>query len=1017
MRQRLPFFLLVSGLLVSAAWQPLAAQYGFDLEIKKPEPYDNRVLKAEKTGDKKLKGPRRFFQNTYTHYNYHFNANNKLNEVLYQAKQAHKDDYTLLLPFYNYNLDATAGNAMLDSVIYKARTGIVMHDLRNDWIDNMYMLWGAAYFFQKKFDSSSLMFQFINHSFAEKEKDGYYRYIGSRMDGNDATSIATKEKTGLVQKVFSTSPSRNDAFIWQIRSQIEMGNLTDAGTLIVMLKNDPNFPKRLHDDLEEVQAYWFYKQQIWDSAAAHLVKALDQAQNKGELARWEYLAAQLFERSRNSDEALKWYAKAQGHSIDPVMDVFARLNQVRLNKDGGDNYVERNIAELVKMARREKFSEYSEIIYYMAAQMELERGNLAAAQDLLQRGVNKQGSDPKSRNLIFLKIADLSFDQRKYVPAASFYDSVQTGSLKPEEADRVNGRKPQLTKVVFFANILLRQDSLQRIAAMPEDQRKDYITKLVKRLRKQQGLAEEANAVTSGRAPQAGPAPDLFNNQQQNRGEWYFYNDNLKAQGAQQFKQVWGNRPNTDNWRRFSDVSKQLVAKSAGNNPMAAGSGQTGDQAADDAGQAPTYASLLAKLPLTPEAIQRSNDSVRNSLFSLGTIYLREMEDYVSAIETFEKLRGLFPDFSPMDELAYHLFFAYSKTGDVVKAALFKNMLKEKFPSSRYTAIVFTGKDPSVNTEQVKQVTKTYEGIYDMFIEGRFAEAVEAKRKADSTYQTTQWQPQLLYIEAVYRIKNREDSAAKLSLNTLIAQDPKAPMAQKAKTMLDVLNRRQQIEDELNRLEIDRPLDDTRRSASIAVADKPAVTQPKVDVQKPLPVPEIRQEEDPKLSGEKQRGVDASGRLTGVTARPGAPRLDTTGGRKLQFAQPMASSVYTFDVGMPHYAVVMLNKVDVVFTNESKNAFARFSRERFYTQNPGTEVTELDSANRMLLIGPFSNAQDAIDYVVLAKKTAASEIIPWLKPERYSFLIISPNNLDILRNDKDLQKYRKFLEAQVPGKF
>jgi outer membrane protein assembly factor BamD (BamD/ComL family) len=698
------------------------------------------------------------------------------------------------------------------------------------------------------------------------------------------------------------------------------------------------------------------------------------------------------------------------------MDVFARLNQVRLNKDGGDNYIDRNIAELVKMARREKFSEYSEIIYYMAAQMELERGNLAAAQDLLLRGVNKQGNDPQSRNLIFLKVADLSYNQRKYVAAASFYDSVLLNNLKPEEVERVNQRKPQLSKVVFFSNILTRQDSLQRIAAMSEEDRKEYITKMVKRLRKQQGLTEEANAVTAGRGPATGPAPDLFNNQQQNRGEWYFYNDNLKAQGAQQFKQVWGNRPNTDNWRRFSDVSKQLVAKTAGSNQMAPGSGQARDQAADEAGQVPTYASLLAKLPLTPEAIQRSNDSVRNSLFSLGTIYLREMEDYVSAIETFEKLRGLFPDFSPMDELAYHLYFAYSKTGDVVKAALFKNMLKERFPSSRYTAIVFTGKDPSVNTEQVKQVTKTYEGIYDMFIEGRFAEAVEAKRRADSTYQTTQWQPQLLYIDAVYRIKNREDSAAKQSLNTLIAQDPNAPMAQKAKTMLDVLARRQQIEDELNRLEIVRPMDSTLRSNSIAVADKPAM-QPKVEASKPLPVPEIRQEEDLKLSGEKQRGLDASGRLTGVSAKPGAPRLDTTGGRKLQFAQPKASSTYSFDVGMQHFAVVVLNKVDVVFTNESKNAFARFSRERFYTQNPGTNIAELDSANRMVLIGPFTNAQDAIDYVVLAKKLAPSDIVPWLKPERYSFTIISPNNLEILQNDKDLSKYRKFIEAQVPGKF
>jgi outer membrane protein assembly factor BamD (BamD/ComL family) len=1017
MRRRLQFLMIVGGLLCGAAWQPLAAQYGFDLEIKKPEPYDNRTLRAEKTGEKKLKMPKKFFQNLYTHYNYYFNANNKLNEVLYLAKQQHRDDYTTLLPFYNYSFDATAGNTQLDTVISKARTGIVMHDLRNDWIDNLYMLWGGAYFFQKKFDSASLMFQFINYSFAEKEADGYYRYIGSRMDGGDANSIATKEKTGLVQKVFSTSPSRNDAFIWQVRSMIEMDNLTDAGTLIAMLKNDANFPARLHDDLEEVQAYWFYRQGIWDSSAVHLVKALDQAQGKGELARWEYLAAQMFERSKNRDEAFKWYSKAQGHSIDPVMDVFARLNQVRLNKDGGENYIDKNIADLVKMAKREKFSEYSETIYYMAAQMELERGNLAAAQDLLQRAVKKSSGDAAARSRTFLQIADLSFDQKKYVPAAYFYDSVQTNTLKPEEATRVDTRKPPLGRVAYYSSILSRQDSLHRIAALPEDERKSYINKLVKQLRKQQGLAEEGNTLTGGRTPLPGEkAPDLFASQ--TKGEWYFYNDNLRRTGEQQFKQVWGNRPNTDNWRRISDVSRQMMAKSAAQNGNINDNRGTNGQAADAVDNTPTYASLLAKLPLTPEAIQLSNDSIMNALFSLGSVYIRELEDYPSAIEVFEKLRGQFGHFNNMDEVLFQLYFAYTKTGDAVKAALMKEKLKEKFPSSRFTAIAFTGKDPSQNTEKKQAATKSYEGVYDLFIEGRFEEALAAKRIADSVHKTTVWQPQLLYIQAVYHIKNREDSLAKISLNTLISQGPDAPMAKKAQTMLDVLSRRQQIEDELNHLQIDRPLDTDQRNNTIVTAPKPEINTPVPSAPKPIEAPQIRQEEDPKLSGERQRDLGISGRTNGVSTRPNLPgSADTTGGRKMQFAQPKKLSAYTFDVAQQHYAVVVLNKVDQIFSNESKNAFARFSRERFYTQNPGLSVAELDSSNKLLLIGPFNNAQEAIDYTMQAKKLAASEIIPWLKPERYSFLIIAPNNLELLQEKKDLLKYKAFLEANVPGKF
>src|SRR5215213_11466881 len=98
-----PLFILLAALFL--ACQPAKAQLGYDLEIKKPEPYENRLLKAERSGQKKLTKYKHFWQNTYTHYNYFFNANNKLNEVIARAKEAHVDDYTQLLPFYNYSLE------------------------------------------------------------------------------------------------------------------------------------------------------------------------------------------------------------------------------------------------------------------------------------------------------------------------------------------------------------------------------------------------------------------------------------------------------------------------------------------------------------------------------------------------------------------------------------------------------------------------------------------------------------------------------------------------------------------------------------------------------------------------------------------------------------------------------------------------------------------------------------------------------------------------------------------------
>ena len=193
---------------------------------------------------------------------------------------------------------------------------------------------------------------------------------------------------------------------------------------------------------------------------------------------------------------------------------------------------------------------------------------------------------------------------------------------------------------------------------MPEEERKAYITKLVKKLRKQQGLSEESASSGSANPFQTSPPADLFTNE--SKGEWYFYNSSLKTGGATQFKQTWGNRPNADNWRRFAQVSgKQPLAKAPGGDTRGNRAPSQGpDSVQTD--NAPSYGSLLNKLPLTPELLQASNDSINTALFSLGNVYLNEMEDYISAIETFEKLRSRSPNFPGMEQVYFGLSYASS---------------------------------------------------------------------------------------------------------------------------------------------------------------------------------------------------------------------------------------------------------------------------------------------------------------------------------------------------------------------
>ena len=962
---------------------PGKAQLGFSFDIKKPDQYDDRVLGSEKTDKKKFTLPRRFTQNMFTHYNYVFNANNKLNQVLDDAKADHLDDYTELLSFYNYSLDRTAADTLeLDSVISKSTTGIVLHDLRNDWIDNLYLLTGAAYYLQKQFDSAYLTFQFINYAFARKEKDGYYQVIGSKFDGNNAFSISTVEKNSLTRRMFSEPPSRNDAFIWQIRTLIALEEYAEAASLIITLKNDPKFPKRLQNDLEEVQAWWFYNSNVFDSAAVHLENALSNATNKKEKARWEYLIAQLYERSGKHDLAQKFYDKVINHTLDPVMEVYARLQSIRIDKSGGDNAIDRNIAELQKMAKRDKYYDYRDVIYYMIAQMEMERNNYEGAQANLKKSTENNTNNPTLRNKAFLQMANLAFDQKKYRFSSSLYDSVDLSDPGLKNTDELRERKKVLGIIAAQLDIVERQDSLQKIAGMPEEDRKDFVRKLVRQLRKEKGLKEEIGAAGSSLVPIGQQKDDqvesLFTNNS-SKGEWYFYNAALKTKGATEFKTRWGNRPNVDNWRRMAGLNFQQANNKV--NQLT-----TDNATALNKKAAPgelTFDALYENLPLTKEQLQLSNDSLSKALYLLGKSYANDLEDCESAIKTNEEIVNRFPDFKNMDEVLFTLFYCYKKSGQPGKDDQVKGQMEQKFPGNRLTAIAATGKDPGDKSNPA--ATKAYEDIYNLFIEGDFTKAVADKAIADSLYGSMYWTPQLMYIESVYYIKQRDDAKATEILNAVIAQGPNTPMAAKAKTMIDVLSRRQKIENELANLNIQRAEEPKPVYVDTTTQQDTVVITPLPQKEKPIEIPKVTDE------------------------KPVLKTADTVANK------PIISS-YTFKPEDKYYAVVILSKVDMVWVNETKNAFNIYNRGKFYNRQFEYNVNQLNPEYKLLLIGSFDNAQAAADYVQSVKPVSKSQIIPWLAEEKYSYTI-SASNLEILKTQQDIGLYKQFIEKNLPGKF
>lgn len=974
------------------------AQPGTVVELKKPPKYESRTLASERSDTKKFGALRHLMQNAYTHYNYYFNANNHLNEIITNAKTAHQDDYNRLLSFYNYDLNTMAQNgADIDSIIYHCTAGVLLHDLRNDWIDDLYFLLGKAYYYRKNFDSALTAFRFINYAWAPKD-DGYDIPIGSSESGNNGVlSVAQKEKTGFLHKTFIEPPVRNANFLWLARTNIEMGNDGRASGLLQILEHDPNFPKRLQTSLHETLAYLYYRQRKWDSAAYHLEAALNNADNRFERARWEFLIAQMYAQSGNPQQSIAFFERSAAHTPDPIMEVNAYLNSITMNTDSTGALTLEKLNALLKMAKRDKYIQHRDVIYYAAAKVEMQLNDTAAARQMLKRSIKASIGNEAQKSQSFVMLADLSYEGKKWIEAHRYYDSAG-GSFIPDSLAmaRLTLRKPVLDEVAGYLNVANNEDSLQQVAAMPAGQRTSYMKKALRQIRRAQGMSEEEPTYGNNLNPSqdAQTQAQLFVNPSTS-SDWYFNNTGLKSNGFGSFRQQWGNRPNVDNWRRQAAVDKanldQQQTAAGGdvdNNSLFADSKINHTTEAPAPAVPQSLEEMEALLPLTPEKLTVSKNRQAESYFKSGVLFQENLRNYPAAIEMYQLMKGLDDSSEYREPSLLNLYYCYTKLGDKRLADSALAMLKRDYPKGKTLASMQNGGRKVSQKSTANPATKAYENVYNLFIEGNFAEAKKQKAVADSLYGNSYWTPQLLYIEAIYYVSVKEDTTAMERLLTLEMKFTSSPLAQKAATLIDVLKRRKEIENYLTNLKITRNEDSSSSpivnlNPTETVANKPVQTKPDSIVTTPPP----------------------------VTKAP-VIKADTTS------AKPAMAKAFSYNPAEPQFAVLLLDKVAPVFAGEAKNAFNRYDKQTFYNM-PQLNATgvKLDDRYNLVLIGPFTDALGALDYIDKVKPVTAGKILPWLTPDKFSFLMISQANLDLMTENKDIEGYKKLIQKALPGKF
>lgn len=796
----------------------LHAQPGTTIHLKneKPAEYAKKLLRAEKTAYGPLGKFQQFMQNTFTRFNYLYNANKRLEDIVDKATTDYKEDYATLLTYYPYDNKAMAGNAYLDSVINHATAGILLHDLRNQYVDELYFLLGKAYYYQQKYDTAHQVFQYLNYAFAPKD-DGYDLPVGSnisKVQGN--FTILNPEHKGISKNSYARKERRNDGLIWQVKNYIQSGDYIQARVLLGYIEKDSLLPARLKPLVAATHGFLFYQLKKYDSAATYLVRTDYSRYNRSVRPRMYYLTGQLFARGGDSSAAATYFAKAKSSAIDPLLSIYAALAEASMkNTDlepvSDKGPADQHLALLQKLSKRDKYRRYKDVIYFAQARIKLNKNDTATGRVLLLSSIaaGKKITPPNiwQKSRTYFTLAGLEYNANNFYDASRFYDSVSSQDLTSQEHQKLlDLRKPPLYKIATSLKAIYYQDSLQHLAALPEKERMDILKDKAREIRKaveQRQAAKTDNFINPAiRKP---VAPTSLFPTGSGATVWYFNNLSLKNSGFQLFKQKFGNRPNVDNWQRVSAINGAAKAtiKSGSTGKALDAFNEDGTLKLDSSNIQPE--DLLTGLPLTPKQIAISNQQIASGLFEVGKILQNSMENFTGALYVYDSLIRRFPNWDSTDAVLFNQYICWTLLGKKDQARVVHARLENSFKNSAWTQKI---RDQDSLQNEIKetslqnQATYAYNEVYQLFVEGAFQKADSLKQLADKQYGSFYWTPQLLYIESIYQISENRDSVAITKLNYLIKHFSTSPIQDQAKHLLSILQRRSEIEAYLRQLKI-----------------------------------------------------------------------------------------------------------------------------------------------------------------------------------------------------------------------
>lgn len=722
----------------------------------------------------------RTYQATNTRYNVYFNGYVSYNEGLKNILQANKEDYSSIIPMYpiSHHYNATAATSNMDLTIEKCRKALKLHSIKIKPTKNYKKANSPEYklFYAQEEFNPALKEAWLLLGKAEFHKGNFLGSIGTfsyivRHYGNDKDMEATCQ-------------------LWIARAYGEMGWIYEAEQVLSKIQQDDL--KRSNIGLfASINADVLLKKHQYNDAIPFLQLALSKETDKSLQIRFGFLLAQLYQKTKNNKGAYEAYSKVIKSNPPYEMAFNARINRAQL--DQGNILTIRK--ELLGMTKNRNNKEYLDQLYYAIGNTYLQHSDTLKAIENYKLSAEKSTRKGINKAVTLIKLGDLYYAKRNYVKAQPCYD--EAGKIitnENEDYARVTRRGEMLSELVTQNDIVILQDSLQRLSAMPESKRLETINKLIEKLNADEKAAtdkelkDKQNAIANAddnfaNLPPIGGAPGVA-------GDWYFYNIDVMRNGESEFQKKWGKRKLEDNWRR-TNKSASLFAEDTSNKSAIKDSTDTISKAkVKTDNKKPEF--YLSQIPVTPAQIAKSTADIGTALFSMGEIYKDRIEDIPMAISTFEEFIRRFKTDERIPDAYFYIYLMQTKAGDQSEAGSFRLKLINEYPKSKYAKIL---SQPDY-TQKLENMYKEQDSIYNLtykaYIGNDFNTVYKQVFYIKQNFPLSTLMPKFLFLNALCIGKNESSSVFKSALNDLVTSYPESDVSAMAKDILALMKQGQE---------------------------------------------------------------------------------------------------------------------------------------------------------------------------------------------------------------------------------